>query len=188
MAERKSVLANYELRQTMGELGWLALDSEYEQAPIANARYEEFTRYLATTLRTLKEQQGLALAAQKAHSKTEASSVGEGAGDVGRMAASNKAGRREAQTSRRERQLQKLKDRGPIPAATATQARQPAGVKDQRNTARKLFGASPAPLQATTKRPGPLPSSVPPATPQGSQQSFKAASAPQDAPKQTCTD
>lgn len=38
MAERKSVLANYELRQTMGELGWLALDSEYDQPGVINAR------------------------------------------------------------------------------------------------------------------------------------------------------
>lgn len=38
VSERKSVLNNYEMRSTMGELGWLSLDSEYEQPTISAAR------------------------------------------------------------------------------------------------------------------------------------------------------
>lgn len=128
-------------------------------------RYEEFTRYLTSTLRSLKEQQGMTLAAAKARPKQV-----EG-GDVGRMVTSSKAGRREAQTSRRERQLHKLKEKGGITTFAASPAREP-HVKDQRHTARKLFGASPA---APSKRQEPA---APFSAPQGAQQEASRATTP----------
>jgi hypothetical protein len=140
-------------------------------------RYEEFTRYLTSTLRSLKEQQGMTLAAAKARPKQV-----EG-GDVGRMVTSSKAGRREAQTSRRERQRHKLKEKGGVATSAATPAREP-HVKDQRNTARKLFGASPA---ASSKR---QELAAPFSAPQGPQQDASRATTPPspDTPKRARRD
>lgn len=175
---------------------------------MCEVRYEEFTRLLTSTMKTLRQQQQLVIgkagkkgAPEPAAAAREAEGSGSKSGsDVGRMVARNKADRREAQISRRERQLQKLKERGPPPVMPTTKVvgsgtsggpvrQQQGGVKDQRDKARKLLGAT----TTTTAQPKPPAASAKSSSPSSSSSSssgsppFRAGKAPANAPKRSST-
>lgn len=176
---------------------------------MCEVRYEEFTRLLTSTMKTLRQQQQLVIgkagkkgAPEPAAAAREAEGSGSKSGsDVGRMVARNKADRREAQISRRERQLQKLKERGPPPvmptattkvvgtAPSSGPVRRQGGVKDQRDKARKLLGAT----TTTTAQPKPPAAAAKPSSPSspssssGGSPPFRAGKAPANAPKRSST-
>jgi hypothetical protein len=143
-AERKTLLAGYEMRKTMAELGWLALDSEYDSRTSEAARYKDFSRYVVDHLRTLRLQlaQGELSPEQQRKQKMlrELGLIGPleivKLKDDAPMPAlkESKADRRQAKEARTRRQLDKQK------AARAT-----GPARDQRAQARKLFGGDAPP-------------------------------------------
>ncbi len=158
--ERKALLAAYEMRTTVAELGWLQLDSEYDSPALEAQRQEDLNRRVLSQFSSLKED--LFRLHDPTGRRLEKLGLGTLAGaaiaqggateELKRMVGSSKAGRREAKGERSRRQLGKLKEQGkvggvvvPQPPQKGQKVQQPpppaaARVVDQRQQARKLFG------------------------------------------------
>ncbi|GAB5033679.1 Hypothetical protein NocV09_01402090, partial [Nannochloropsis oceanica] len=139
--ERKALLASFEMRSTIADLGWLQLDSEYDNPQVAARQYAIFVDKLLTHFNGLKNELHQARLEQEKREKETARNAlrnaptlllkkggREGGGaaaaatvptEVERMVLSNKAGRREAKGERTRRQLTKLKEKRVLEAAEA---------------------------------------------------------------------
>ena len=162
--ERRALLAAYEMRTTVAELGWLAMDSEYGSPALEARRAADLSRRVVGHFAALKEElfrlrdpQGRRLE-RLGLGVLAGAAIAEGpAGEeLRRIVGSSKAGRREAKGERSRRQLTKLKEQGRVGGVVtpvskkghgqrqgekgAAAAAPPARVVDQRQQAWKLFG------------------------------------------------